>query len=114
MLARGALVPGSFPHLANTLGCQNIAMTFAFEPAPNNNLGAANSAKIAAQRIHVRGIKKIHPASRGFVENFKRFVFFGLQAERHGAKAEPRDGESRRAEIGILHVTPQTCVWAAA
>src|SRR5262249_47717620 len=106
VLARQALVPGTRPHGAEALGRDHEVLPPALEPAAENLLGAPDGLEVAAHRVDVRGVEERDAAGRGAIENGNGGLLVALQAERHGAEAEPRDGKPGAPETDVMHDTP--------
>jgi hypothetical protein len=73
------------------------------QPAPEDLLGPPHGVEAAAHRIDVGGVEEGDPARGGAVEDGHRGGLVALQAEGHGAEADPRDLQSRAAEANVAH-----------
>ena len=103
VLAAVALVPGPAARGVVALRGQHDVVALASHPPADDVLGRADRAERPAQRVHVGGVDEGDALLEGGVEDGERRVVVTLEAEGHGAEAEPGHDEAGAAEVGVLH-----------
>jgi hypothetical protein len=84
-------------------------LALALQPVADDLLGATLRVVPAAQGIDVGGVEEVHAAGRRRVEDGVALRRVALQAERHGAEAEPGDAQAGAAEFHVLHDRSYPC-----
>jgi len=90
-------------HRAEAFRGDDEVVTPSLEPAPDDLLGAADGAEVAADGIDVGRVEKGDAAGRGPIENRDGGRLVALQAEGHGSQTELRDPQPRAAETNVPH-----------
>src|SRR5258706_12715011 len=103
MPARRSLVPGGRPHGKTRLRSNDETVTFAFQPAPSDFLGATDQGQIGSHGVGVRSIDEVHADVCRLVENRGRNVLVRLFAEGRRSDAKAGDAESSPAKFCELH-----------
>src|SRR5437016_12673660 len=85
-------------HRAEAFRGDDEVVTPSLEPAPEDLLGAADGAEVAADGVDVGRVEEGDAAGRGPIENRDGGRLVALQAEGHGSRTEIRDPQPRFAK----------------
>src|SRR5437867_13184377 len=93
-------------HRAEAFRGDDEVVAPSLEPAPDDLLGAADGAEVAADGIDVGRVEKGDAAGRGPIENRDGGRLVALQAEGHGSQTERseerRVGKEWRGRLGTV------------